>query len=150
MPGAHAVVAQGTRAWVCRQGGPAVREGEGARQTRVPCALHAPSMSHARAPRALLTVSWVSCCARDRMSGLIAGLVIGIVGDAGVRAVAQQPRMYVGMVLILIFAEALGLYGLIVALILASQVSNDCLPAGLPAAAPDLQADLLLQPVGSG
>ena len=60
------------------------------------------------------------------MSGLAAGLVIGIVGDAGVRAVAQQPRMYVGMVLILIFAEALGLYGLIVGLILTSRVSNDC------------------------
>lgn len=61
-----------------------------------------------------------------RLSGLSAGLSIGIVGDAGVRAVAQQPRMYVGMVLILIFAEALGLYGLIVGLILASNVSEDC------------------------
>ena len=59
--------------------------------------------------------------AARRMSGLAAGLTIGIVGDAGVRAVAQQPRMYVGMVLILIFAEALGLYGLIVGLILASK-----------------------------
>ena len=62
-----------------------------------------------------------------RLSGLAAGLVIGIVGDAAVRAVAMQPRVYVGMVLILIFAEALGLYGLIVALILTSNVSNDCL-----------------------
>jgi hypothetical protein len=33
---------------------------------------------------------------------------IGIVGDAGVRATAQQPRVYVGMILILIFAEVLG------------------------------------------
>jgi V-type H+-transporting ATPase proteolipid subunit len=41
-------------------------------------------------------------------------MCIGIVGDAGVRASAQQPRLYVGMVLILIFSEALGLYGLIV------------------------------------
>uniref|UniRef100_A0A7S3ADR3 V-type proton ATPase proteolipid subunit n=1 Tax=Haptolina ericina TaxID=156174 RepID=A0A7S3ADR3_9EUKA len=64
------------------------------------------------------------CCG---LSGLAAGLVIGIVGDAAVRAVAMQPRVYVGMVLILIFAEALGLYGLIVALILTSNVSNDCL-----------------------
>jgi len=60
-------------------------------------------------------------------------LAIGIVGDAGnvffikliliilgVRANAQQDRIYVGMVLILIFAEALGLYGLIVALILSN------------------------------
>ena len=58
------------------------------------------------------------CCG---MSGLVAGIAIGIVGDAGVRSVAQQPKMYVGMVLILIFAEALGLYGLIVGLILASK-----------------------------
>jgi len=50
------------------------------------------------------------------MSGLGAGYAIGIVGDAGVRATAQQPRMFVGMILILIFAEVLGLYGLIVAI----------------------------------
>lgn len=33
---------------------------------------------------------------------------IGIVGDAGVRGTAQQPRLFVGMILILIFAEVLG------------------------------------------
>jgi len=55
------------------------------------------------------------CCG---FSSLAAGLAIGIVGDAGVRANAQQDRIFVGMILILIFAEALGLYGLIVALIL--------------------------------
>jgi V-type H+-transporting ATPase proteolipid subunit len=33
---------------------------------------------------------------------------IGVVGDAGVRGIAQQPRLYVGMILILIFAEVLG------------------------------------------
>merc|ERR1719182_1230567 len=49
-----------------------------------------------------------------------AGLTVGIVGDAGVRANAQQPRLFVGMILILIFAEALGLYGLIVGLVVAS------------------------------
>lgn len=52
------------------------------------------------------------------LSALAAGFSIGIVGDAGVRAVAQQPRLFVGMVLILIFAEVLGLYGLIVGLLL--------------------------------
>ncbi|KAF6199459.1 hypothetical protein GE061_007485 [Apolygus lucorum] len=51
-------------------------------------------------------------------SGLAAGLAIGIVGDAGVRGTAQQPRLFVGMILILIFAEVLGLYGLIVAIYL--------------------------------
>jgi ATP synthase subunit C. len=33
---------------------------------------------------------------------------IGVVGDAGVRGTAQQPKLYVGMILILIFAEVLG------------------------------------------
>lgn len=55
------------------------------------------------------------------LSGLAAGYAIGIVGDAGVRGTAQQPRLFVGMVLILIFAEVLGLYGLIVALILGTK-----------------------------
>merc|ERR1712151_923955 len=54
------------------------------------------------------------------LSSLAAGMAIGIVGDAGVRANAQQPRLFVGMILILIFAEALGLYGLIVGLVVAS------------------------------
>ncbi|XP_070269313.1 V-type proton ATPase 16 kDa proteolipid subunit c [Myotis yumanensis] len=55
------------------------------------------------------------------LSGLAAGFAIGIVGDAGVRGTAQQPRLFVGMILILIFAEVLGLYGLIVALILSTK-----------------------------
>lgn len=42
------------------------------------------------------------------LSGLAAGFAIGIVGDAGVRGTAQQPRLFVGMILILIFAEVLG------------------------------------------
>merc|ERR1712216_751224 len=57
------------------------------------------------------------------LSGLAAGMAIGIVGDAGVRATAQQPRLFVGMILILIFAEALGLYGLIIALIMSGKNS---------------------------
>ena len=56
------------------------------------------------------------CCG---LSSLGAGLAIGIGGDAGVRAMGQQERIFVGMMLILIFSEALGLYGLIVSLILA-------------------------------
>jgi len=62
------------------------------------------------------------CCG---LSGLAAGMAIGIVGDAGVRAVGQQEKLFVGMILILIFAEALGLYGLIVALIV-SQNQYEC------------------------
>ncbi|KAL4579525.1 hypothetical protein LXL04_015675 [Taraxacum kok-saghyz] len=44
------------------------------------------------------------------LAGISAGMAIGIVGDAGVRANAQQPKLFVGMILILIFAEALALY----------------------------------------
>ncbi|KAH8300121.1 hypothetical protein KR044_010252 [Drosophila immigrans] len=56
------------------------------------------------------------------LAGLSAGVAIGVVGDAGVRGTAQQPRLYVGMILILIFAEVLGLYGLIVAIYLYSKM----------------------------
>eukprot|EP00208_Stichococcus_sp_RCC1054_P004654 CAMPEP_0206137076 /NCGR_PEP_ID=MMETSP1473-20131121/2256_1 /ASSEMBLY_ACC=CAM_ASM_001109 /TAXON_ID=1461547 /ORGANISM="Stichococcus sp, Strain RCC1054" /LENGTH=159 /DNA_ID=CAMNT_0053529991 /DNA_START=143 /DNA_END=622 /DNA_ORIENTATION=- len=58
------------------------------------------------------------------LAGLAAGMAIGIVGDAGVRANAQQPKLFVGMILILIFAEALALYGLIVGIILASKAGQ--------------------------
>ncbi|KAI1261123.1 V-type ATPase [Xylariaceae sp. FL1019] len=52
------------------------------------------------------------------LCGLAAGFAIGIVGDAGVRASSIQPRLYIGMVLILIFAEVLGLYGVVVAVLM--------------------------------
>eukprot|EP00298_Acanthocystis_sp_HF-20_P026865 c4700_g1_i1.p1 GENE.c4700_g1_i1~~c4700_g1_i1.p1 ORF type:complete len:166 (-),score=58.12 c4700_g1_i1:13-510(-) len=55
------------------------------------------------------------------LANLAAGFAVGIVGDVGVRASAQQGRIYVAMVLILIFAEALGLYGLILAIVLQSK-----------------------------
>ena len=57
------------------------------------------------------------CCG---ISSWAAGIAIGIAGDAGARALGQQDKVFVGMMLILIFAEALGLYGLIVSLILSS------------------------------
>lgn len=52
------------------------------------------------------------------LSSLAAGLAIGVAGDAGVRAYAQTDAIFVGMILILIFAEAIGLYGLIVSIIM--------------------------------
>jgi len=55
------------------------------------------------------------------LAGTAAGYAIGIVGDMGVRCYMQQSRIFVGMVLILIFGEVLGLYGLIVGLILHSK-----------------------------
>ena len=54
-------------------------------------------------------------------SGMAAGFAIGIVGDAGVRALAHQPRFFAAMILILIFAAVPGLYGLIVALVLSTR-----------------------------
>merc|ERR1712183_569113 len=45
----------------------------------------------------------------DGYAHLSSGLSCGL---AGVRANAQQPKLFVGMILILIFAEALALYGL--------------------------------------
>ena len=76
---------------------------------------------------------------------MIPSFAIGIVGDAGVRGSAQQPRLFVGMILILIFAEVLGecltsnvpngfrslltrvsgLYGLIVALLMNSKANQN-------------------------
>ncbi|EDW48217.1 V-type proton ATPase 16 kDa proteolipid subunit [Drosophila sechellia] len=55
------------------------------------------------------------------VSGMGAGIAIGVVGEAGVRASAQQPKLFVAIILILIFAEVLGLYGLIVAIYLFSK-----------------------------
>ena len=57
------------------------------------------------------------CCG---LSCLGSGFAIGITGDAGVRGVGQQGKLYVGLVLIQIFSEALGLYGFIVSLVLAA------------------------------
>ncbi|KAK1971967.1 V-type proton ATPase proteolipid subunit 2 [Colletotrichum eremochloae] len=60
----------------------------------------------------------LACGLSVGLTGLAAGYTIGIVGDKGVRSYMEQSRIFVGMVLILIFGEVLGLYGLIVALIL--------------------------------
>jgi len=62
------------------------------------------------------------------MTGLAAGYAIGIVGDSCVRAYLHESKVFVAMILILIFAEVLGLYGLIVALILNTHASDvvDC------------------------
>ncbi|KAI8460682.1 ATP synthase subunit C-domain-containing protein [Phakopsora pachyrhizi] len=52
------------------------------------------------------------------LTGLAAGHAIGLIGDSCARAFVFQPRIFVSMVLMLIFAEVIGLYGLIIALIL--------------------------------
>ena len=58
------------------------------------------------------------CCG---LSSLAAGIAIGIVGDAGVRANAQQEAVFIGMILILIFAEAVALYGFIISLVVSNK-----------------------------
>ncbi|RPA80628.1 vacuolar ATPase proteolipid subunit C [Ascobolus immersus RN42] len=58
------------------------------------------------------------------LAGLSAGYAIGMVGNAGARAFLQQQKVFVGKVLILIFSEVLGLYGLIVGLILNTKTSG--------------------------
>jgi F0F1-type ATP synthase membrane subunit c/vacuolar-type H+-ATPase subunit K len=45
------------------------------------------------------------------LTSLGAGYAIGTIGDMGVRSYMKQSKVFVGMVLILIFAEVLGLYG---------------------------------------
>jgi len=53
----------------------------------------------------------LACGLSVGLTGLAAGYCIGVVGDKGVRAYMEQSRVFVGMVLILIFGEVLGLYG---------------------------------------
>jgi V-type H+-transporting ATPase 16kDa proteolipid subunit len=53
----------------------------------------------------------LACGLSVGFSGIAAGYCIGMVGEHGVRAYMQQTRLFVGMVLILIFGEVLGLYG---------------------------------------
>ncbi|KAI4520610.1 ATP synthase subunit C-domain-containing protein [Schizophyllum commune] len=62
------------------------------------------------------------------LTGLAAGYAIGIVGDSCVRAFVHEQKVFVSMVLILIFAEVLGLYGLIVALIMNTRADAGDIP----------------------
>ena len=50
-------------------------------------------------------------------AALAAGLAIGVVGDAGVRANGQK-NILIALILMMIFAEALALYGFIIAIVL--------------------------------
>ena len=57
----------------------------------------------------------LACGLSVGLTGLAAGYCIGVVGDKGVRSYMLQSRIFVGMVLILIFGEVLGLYGYVLA-----------------------------------
>jgi len=59
------------------------------------------------------------------LSNLATGLALGMCGECGVQDSARQPKLYIGMVLIWSFGSALGLYGLIVALLIAVKDGSD-------------------------
>lgn len=61
-------------------------------------------------------------------SGLAAGIAIGVIGDAGVRGIAQQPRLFTGTLLLLIFSELLGIYGLIIGILMVEKAKNKVKP----------------------
>ena len=52
------------------------------------------------------------------LSAMASGYAIGVAGEHAVRTNAINEEFYVGMILILIFAEAIGLFGLIISIIL--------------------------------
>eukprot|EP00768_Dysnectes_brevis_P003657 gnl/Dysnectes_brevis/25_a31_14972.p1 GENE.gnl/Dysnectes_brevis/25_a31_14972~~gnl/Dysnectes_brevis/25_a31_14972.p1 ORF type:complete len:171 (+),score=27.09 gnl/Dysnectes_brevis/25_a31_14972:43-555(+) len=61
------------------------------------------------------------------LAALAAGISIGVCGNAGVRAVARKPKLFVVMLLCLVFGEALALYGVIISLILSIKSCSLCL-----------------------
>jgi V-type H+-transporting ATPase proteolipid subunit len=58
------------------------------------------------------------------ITGLSAGLTIGIVEQTGILAIAQKPELFVGLTLVLIFGYVLGIYGMVVFLVLNSNFSR--------------------------
>ncbi|GFY80448.1 ATPase, F0/V0 complex, subunit C protein [Actinidia rufa] len=61
---------------------------------------------------------------RTRAIDVVEGSLLACSFENLNRANAQQPKLFVGMILILIFAEALALYGLIVGIILSSRAGQ--------------------------
>jgi len=84
------------------------------------------------------------------IAGAAAGYSTGVAGDDGDRAMARQPRFFVGFILILVFAGVPGLYGLIVALLMNTKgdLKDGCHVAPYnPCCSPGqiLQLDALIQ-----
>jgi len=56
---------------------------------------------------------------------LAAGFAMGVCGEAGLRGFAQQPRLYASMIIVLIFAEVLGLYGIVACIMMCTHGATD-------------------------
>ena len=80
----------------------------------VPCESWPHSLAHSHSPPVHRSLSWQA-----------SGLAIGMCGNCGVQDSCRQPKLYIGMVLIWSFGSALGLYGLIVALIIATKDASE-------------------------
>jgi V-type H+-transporting ATPase proteolipid subunit len=65
-------------------------------------------------------LDWVGLTGLGQIKLTISNFETGINEKLGIRASAQQDKIFIGMILILIFAEALGLYGFIVGIIIAN------------------------------
>ena len=66
------------------------------------------------AKAAIYLVSGLVC----GLSQLAAGYAIGLVGEQGTRSFAMNEQVFVPLILILIFCEVLGLFGMIIAIIM--------------------------------
>jgi len=60
------------------------------------------------------------------LTGVASGYCMGVVGNFGLRAVGKKAKLYINILLIIIFCEAIGLYGLIIGLILVGQGNQPC------------------------
>ncbi|KAG9393474.1 V-ATPase proteolipid subunit [Carpediemonas membranifera] len=58
------------------------------------------------------------------VASLASGIAIGITGDAVTRAIAREPKLFIGMILLLVFGEVLGLYGMIVSVIMVATLKS--------------------------
>lgn len=52
------------------------------------------------------------------MCGIASGYTVGVVGDAGSRALVKQAKIFTGYVMVLIFGEVLGIFGFMIAIII--------------------------------